>query len=412
MTPPNGPATAGGPPDRATMVLLRPGEPPAAFRAATGGEWPLAVAHAIASSPAWHEHGPATIVVGAGDEPRFGIAGRFDAGARRALDGLDWQLRHALPVLTYLDYAKVERTVERLATSLVERLGVNAMRAARFVAVPRGGHVVLGLLAYALGIGQEQLARSAHANDLVIVVDDVAISGSRFRRCVDALPSDGRVAFAPLVSHPSLRAAVEDDPRVLACVSGHDLHDFAPEREGAGYAAWVERWRARDAAAGYWAGQTDHVCFPWNEPDITHWNDVTNREERGWRLVPPDLCMKHRQPADAAGPAGHGASPPDPPRSPVVRVHVHEQGPGPLHPANDVLAAPFEETYLLASPRWSACLALEGVGATMWRALVRHGRIDLASADVASSTGADEAVVRADLDALVGALKERGALSG
>src|SRR6056297_1542879 len=112
-----------GPTDRATMVLLRPSEPPAAFRAATGGAWPLAVARAIASSPAWHELGPATIVVRTGDDPRFGIAGRFDAGARRALDGLDWQLRHALPVLTYLDYAKVERTVERLATSLAERLG-------------------------------------------------------------------------------------------------------------------------------------------------------------------------------------------------------------------------------------------------------------------------------------------------
>ena len=127
----------------------------------------------------------------------------------------------------------------------------------------------------------------------LVVVDDCALSGARFRQFIDKSENQ-RVIFAPLYSHPDLRTAIESrESRVLTCVSAQDLKDYGPEELKDEYPAWQERWHHRLEGSRYWVGQVDHVCFAWNEPDRVIWNPVTQQVETGWRVVPPELCLKN-----------------------------------------------------------------------------------------------------------------------
>jgi hypothetical protein len=179
--------------------------------------------------------------------------------------------------------------------------------------MPRGGFIVLGMLAYVLDLRPAQLAPSPPSDVPLVVTDDCAISGVRFSDMLDRC-ENRQVIFSHLYSHPDLRIAIERrEPRVLACVSAQDLTDYAPAYYGDQYEAWRERWRQRPNP-GYWVGQPDHVCFAWNEPDTVFWNPVAQQAESAWRLLPPELCLKNRRkfaPEDA-------------------RVQLQPEGKGPL----------------------------------------------------------------------------------
>ncbi len=224
------------------------------------------------------------------------------------------------------------------------------------------------------------------------MVDDCAISGSRFG---EFLPDCGsqEVVFAHLYSHPDLRAAVERrEPAVTACVGARDLHDHAPGRLGAEYEGWRERWAAR--GSGYWIGQPDYVVFPWNEPDVALWNPLSERVERGWRLVPPELCIKNRAEA----------------RQPLVPIEVQEEGPGPLGLGPGVLSVGREERVVVGSAYTGETFALEGAAAGMWRALVHHGEPGPAAAALLEEYEVPEERLRTDFEELAEALLSRGLL--
>src|ERR671910_1255702 len=151
------------------------------------GESPQArlqtLADALAVSPLWAEMPRATLVVRAAPDPLLGVVGYFDAAGRARLEALRWQLEHILPRLRYVGYAQAQEDCERLAARLVERFGRDELRGFRFVAIPRGGFIVLGMLAYILGLERSQLEAapySEHAGAPLVVVDDCALSGVRF----------------------------------------------------------------------------------------------------------------------------------------------------------------------------------------------------------------------------------------
>ncbi len=376
-------------------ILSLPTHGPGARVLASAIGGPLALARAIAHSPAWHHVAPVTIVVRERPEPLLGVIGRFDASTRARLATLTWQLERVLPRLLVLDQPAVERAVEALAVNLVERFGRAALHRHRFEAVPRGGLVVLGLLAYVLDLDPTHLEVRQDDRRPRIVIDDCALSGVRFRQHLAALPEHASVVFAPLVATPELRAAVERDPRVRACVSGLDLRDAAQALYGAEYERWRERWSKRQATLGYWVGQPPHVCFPWNEPDIAVWNEERGVSERALPLLPPERCLKHR----ALG------------RRQMARVVVQPAPHRQLRLADDLVFGEFEGALVLSRPSWSTPLVLNGVASALWNALLSHGETSAAATEVAQTYGAEPARVAGDFDGFVRALRERGAIA-
>ena len=350
----------------------------------------LALAQAIASSPGWPGHGQAVLVARPKPAPVLALLGRLDA------PGVLWREQGcgALNHLRYVDYAQAETDCQRLAARLVERLGADAIAGCHFVGIPRGGLIVLGMLSYALGLTRAQLEPPQSPEVPLVVVDDCALTGRRFAQFLERCESR-QVLFAPLYAHPRLRAAIEaEEPRVLVCLSAHDLHDRAPETFGDEYAAWQQRWAERTGDRRYWFGQTDPVCFAWSEPDRLVWNPVAERVEVGWRVVPPELCLKNR---------------PAPGEEPVP-VQVQPVGRGPLQPAGSVLFAETAGQVVVGSLAGVETIALAGVAADMWRAVLAHGSREGVIAALLGEYDVQESELRRDVDAFVRGLLERGLL--
>lgn len=393
----------------ASLLLIRPGVPPTAFRAAAGPDgWLLAVARAIVSSPAWRELGRASLVIRTGPEPIIGVLGRFDDRAEGRVHGLALQLTEKLPHLTYWGYPTVEAATLQLADmvrSTVAHLGAEHVR---FRAVPRGGHVVLGMLAYLLDADHDQLERPVGPDDTVIIVDDVAISGSRLTRFLGAHPSWRQVVLATLAAPAELAALFENDPRVHAFLAAKELAELPPpSAHRDDVEAWRRRWRERRGDDVRWIGRTEHLVFPWNEPDVAAWNDATGRIERGWSLVPPELCMKHR---GRLASARTGA---DPSTASVGQI---QQMPEPavgreLEPGAGVVAGRLDDTVVVGATGWNRCIALEGVAATAWDAIARRGTAAAAVEAVTASYDVDLATARRDVAALIDGLMDAGAIA-
>lgn len=240
----------------------------------------LAMARAIAGSPGWPEGCAATLVAQPGDSPRLTVLGRFDATGEAWLRRQSQALLRSCTHLRYIDYLQAERDCARLGEHLQGLLGAELSRAS-FAAIPRGGMIVLGLLASLLHLDREQTGTSDHEEAVLVVVDDCALSGARFSRFLDGCGSS-RVVFAPVYSHPELRSAIQaGEPRVEHVVSAGDL---------------TGRMLSQDpfASGAYWSGDIEPLAFPWSEPDRLVWDPDKERWEVAWRIVPPELCLKNR----------------------------------------------------------------------------------------------------------------------
>lgn len=362
---------------------------------ASGAGWNDAnlrmLARALSVSPLWAGMGDAVLVVRSAPRPVLGILGYLDEAAEARVEALRWQLS-TLPSLRYVSYQQAEKDCERLAGCLIERFGRDALHRFRFVGVPRGGLLVLGMLAYALDVRQAQI-EPPHPPELpLVVVDDCALTGARFGHFLRHCDSSS-VIFAHLYSHPDLRAAIEArEPRVLACLSARDLRDHAPARLSDEYSAWRERWRTR--TDDYWTGQPDHVCFAWSEPDIAIWNPVVEEVECGWRLMPPELCLKNR-PAPGAKP---------------LRVQVQPEGKGQLKPSAHALFGTLQDQIVIANIETKSSFSLAGAAADMWRAILEHGNLEEAAVALLRSYDVHETALKADLRAFVEDLLARGML--
>lgn len=356
------------------------------------GQRLLDLGRALAASPPWAKMRDGILVVRQAPEPLLGLLGYFDDEMQASVEALRWQLNFALERLRYVDYEQAERACEQLAARLVDRFGRSELQRFQFAGVPRGGLIALGMLSYVLDLKHEQMEPPFSTDRPLVIVDDCALTGLRFGRFLERY-RDRPVVFAPLYSHPDLRVEIEErEPQVLACLSAHDLHDHAPEVLGGEYAEWRERWLDRSDDACYWIGQPDHICFPWNEPDIAIWNDVVEQEQQGWRVVPPARCLKNRPAPDAAH----------------RRLQVQPPGKGPLRPSKDILYGSLDEEVIVASVETKQAYSLTGVAAEMWQAVVEHGsrkrmqRAMLEQYDVAEST------LRADVDRFINDLAARG----
>ncbi len=296
-----------------------------------------------------------------------------DAARLGTLPGVVRRLRHTL---RYVDYRRAERLCEALAAKLLEGHSRGDLRAFAARGIPRGGLIVLGMLAYMLDLRAARLSGEPAGDRPLLLVDDCALSGSRFRAALAGCDSP-RVVFAHLYSHPDLRAAiVATEPRVERCVAAADLADHARELYGDDYPRWLASGRDHLGGGRYWLGLPDLVGFAWSEPDRPIWNPASGALERGWRLLPPHSCLKARA---ELGP------PPVPVEAPAWRV------------ADEVATAALDDRIWLYSLATDRVFALEGVGADMWRALAAWGSVDAGAAFLAERYEAPLDTLRRDL---------------
>jgi hypothetical protein len=175
----------------------------------------------------------------------------------------------------------------------------------------------------------------------------------------------------------------------VACLAAHDLRDLGGERYPSEeeYRAFRERWRKRLPGPRYWTGLAEPVIFPWNEPDHTVWNPVTERVEEDWRQAAPDRCLKNW--------AGLGL-PPRLDARPTLRTR-------------DGVAFRIEDDEVLLYDQTTKHLyGLQDVGADMWRALAAYGDLDAAAEHLLGQYEVDEARLRQDLTDFSAQLLARG----
>jgi hypothetical protein len=313
-----------------------------------------ALARAIANSAFWRDC-PRAVVL-ADDAGKLALVGDFSAHARRLIEAQIAQSLGLLSRIRYVDYAQAQLQSVRLAEALTQRVGAERLAACEFVAIPRGGHLILALLAYALGIPRQRLTTCPAASSRpLVVVDDCALTGARFGRFIIDLPQRP-IIFAHLFSSPELRAAVEcAEPSVVACVAAQDLADHGPGRI-ADYAAWQQQRREALDGTRYWVGKMDPVAFAWNEPDNLFTDPVTGKLRVLWRLLPPERCLKNRPPAGAA---------------PIAVQETRRDANRCVSPAPGVLTGELDGRIVIVSDGSERVWGLSGTAAAVWR-LLRH----------------------------------------
>ena len=138
-----------------------------------------ALARAVASSPDWRQQSNPTLVARTGSQPALIVLGSFDEAFESHIRAEAIELDRTCGRLQYVSYLDVERECQVLAKRLIRRFGKRELRRFRFVSIPRGGPIVLGLLSYALQLEREQLEVVDDGSDEPLVVVDDCVGLAR-----------------------------------------------------------------------------------------------------------------------------------------------------------------------------------------------------------------------------------------
>jgi hypothetical protein len=360
----------------------------------------IALGRALTASPRVRDMDEAVLVVRTEEPMRLAMVGRFSPAEAARIEVLPAILEKGLRRLRYVSYADAESAARALARRLVDGVGEETLSRCRFAALPRGGLFVLGMLAYLLDLRADQVgdplqtkSGEGGANSPLVLVDDCSLSGLRFAETLEGLDA-ASVIFAHLFSHPHLRDAIQDrEPRVMGCYSGEDLRDLGDEFLEEDRGAWEERWRERSGGRAYWIGLPEHVCFPWNEPDITIWNAATESEEAPWRIVPPEFCLKN-------GPVVPG----------LARLQEQPACRGRIRPAEATVFARLEDEVLAANVETGHAFSLPGIAGEIWLRLIGGSSPDLVVDGLATEYDAEPSRIKADVDSLLERALELGLL--
>ncbi len=192
--------------------------------------------------------------------------------------------RHILERLQFVSYTRAEEDAALLAAKLRERFSDEELGEMAFVGIPRGGLIVLGMLAYQLDLRPEQLhAASLPGARAICIVDDCALSGLRLQEMLDSLPREARrLAVALLYAPPALcTAALQRYPRLTACLFAHALNDDPPPIE-------------MPFSGRLFSGTSEKVVFAWNEPEYLVQTPFAEGPQFIWRFLPPHRVAKNR----------------------------------------------------------------------------------------------------------------------
>ena len=354
------------------------------------GEAVGALASAIACGAAWSSLPEAALAVRTAGVPAVGVVGRFMAADVARVAAQVRRVEASLGAFSFIGFARVEVAIRELAEMVVRELGADGVREAAFIAIPRGGHVVLGLLAVALGLEAGQLSASADPRRLVVLVDDCALSGVRLRQHLAQLTAE-RVLVATLASPRPLRTAVaRAERRVRGFVSAIDL-----EVLDSSAGARVRGDRAGSGREqGYWRGHVAPFALPWIEPDGGVAIAGGACYDSAWPLCPPSRCSRNRPG----------------PYSP--RIEAIGAAGGPLTPSPAALFAACGGDVAIASTDTGEMFALTGTAAEVWRSVIATGSPLRAVRSIARRAGVPRGRVRTDVDGLLAQLQARTLLVG
>jgi hypothetical protein len=381
-------------------LLLPPERYPFGVKGGRAGRL-IALGNALASSPAWRRMGDAILVVRTDPPEGIAMIGSFSDDTAHLVECLPGQLQSQLPRLRYVSYRQAETDCEALAARLVELFGWQEVQQMFYTAIPRGGLCVLGMLAYVIGLKRDQMLGPGDDDRPIVVVDDCALSGFRFGEFLRESP--GRdIVFAHLYSHPDLRAAIlEREPRVVAVTAARDLTDYAPEMLGAEYPSWKARWDERSTGREYWTGWSEHLGFPWSEPDLALWNPVLQGEDVAWRVIPPEACLKNRFDQNALRAEDPGR-----------RLQIQPPAAGPIRVARRTFYGELGGEVVAANLDSRGVVRLSGVAGDIWRAVLAHGEVTPALGELERVYEVEPERLRTDAARLLDQLRERGLLIG
>ena len=319
--------------------------------------------------------------------------GETDESDLARLNQLSNQIARADGAARYVNYAEAERLAGLLAERLSSAYGREEVRAFEFRAIPTGGFIVLGMLAYALGLPARSLTADGSSDRPLVMVDDCVLSGLRFSQ-TRASTGDRKLVLATLFA-PAPLAAQAVARHSFDCVAAVTLRDLAPELYAEAYPEWHGAWEARMGDSVLWVGQPEYLCFAWNEPESSFHNRTTGEVEPGFRLVGPDRCSRMR------------SLRPGNPRPPQTL----RDGPGPYRAADAVAWARMgDEQIAVASfgeeqdENASECYLLEGSAADMWTLIHEYGRLPPAARALAELYDADPREIEVDMRAFADSL--------
>jgi hypothetical protein len=291
-----------------------------------------------------------------------------------------------------LDLAAAQDAAMGLASDLLDRYSPEVLASARFLPIPRGGHFVLGMLAYYLNLPPSPTPTTS---PLTVVVDDCALSGLRFGEFLAGLPdATAPLVFAHLASNPALRDAIEArEPRVTACIAAIDLPDRSRARfeDPVEHERWRAGWLERAGGERYWIGEPEHLILPWSEPERMVWDSEQSRRGSSWYLAAPDVCLKNWSRLGL------------PPR-PIGRRRFR------MAADTAFCLLPEQGQILLCHLDTGEVLGLEGVAAEMWKGLAAYGCPRAALAHIEAHFEVEASTAAADLADLSAALREAGLL--
>lgn len=346
------------------------------------------LAHAVALHPMWQDLAQGILVVRANPTPVLALLGTFSPKQQAQINLQRASVNAACRRLRYIDRKEAIATCEQLAERLTETFGPLALREFRFYGVPRGGLIVLGWLAYVLDLRPLQLEPPYPPDIPLVMVDDCALSGSRFSRVLKQFPQHQLIG-APLYAHPDLCTAIcTHEPQLLACINGIDLHDHGPQILGNAYHQWQTQNLARLAGDRYWLGLPDYIAFDWNEPDHLLWNPATQTLETSWKIVPPQLCLKNR--------LSQGA--------PSLPIQIQPPCQGWLHPSSNIVYGTLQHQILIGDLSTGETFGLSGKAAQYWNALLQSISLDQAIATLNQQQGMTKTQLQDDLDPFIAQL--------
>jgi hypothetical protein len=351
------------------------------------------LAQAITLHPMWQAVSQGMVIARTYPSPVLAVLGTFTTKHLGQIQVQQPSLNEACRRLQYVNYASVTATCEKLAEQLLETFGHRTLKELHFYGIPRGGVIVLGMLAYVLNLSSEQISPPYPDDGPLVVVDDCALSGSRLFRQLHHC-SQPELIFAPLYAHPELRRAIlAAEPRIIHCLSGEDLYDHGPDLMGADYKTWQTQNRARLAGRRYWLGLPDYICFPWNEPDHLLWNPVSAQLEQSWPIIPPALCLKNR------------------PRYAALPVQVQPKVQGWLQPSHQAVFGELKGQVLIGHLQTGETFGLSGKAAEFWRVILQAPTRENAIATLVQQCQTPDAQIRAELNTFLEQLRHQNILA-
>ena len=386
----------------------------------------------IQANAAWKRMEGLRLVARPAPSPLLAVFAPDVPGHTGQLITLRETLEEILPRHTFVEYGDAEAAALGLADILIARFGNKEIHSWNFAAMPRGGIVVMGLLAYILDLKPDQIfiagTRNIPKNDRTIcIVDDCALSGIRFRETLRAmhrsdagnappepLQAGGGIVFCPFFAPTDLCRSIEDnEPAVQACITAHPLEDLAPARFVNRYPEWYAE-RSRMFTDAYWIGIPEYVSFAWHEPDSRAWNQETGEIEDGWYLAPANRCLSNRLRIRRAELNGVEELETLSKTTPDL---IHG-GNGSIRAADGVVWCPSDQGLQLAriTPRSEGrpgavdYFELSGSAVSMWYGIIRHGNVDGCVDEILSQYQGDRETVCHDVENLLTELSEFGLL--